>query len=205
VVGSGDGQDDDALNTIYALAATVSARNDYSSSHWRRVKEYAVALAEALNLEPPEIRKVETCALLHDIGKIGVSENILNKRGKLTAQEWKIIKEHPQVGTNIVSHARQLAPCLPGILHHHERYDGNGYPKGLKGEDIPLEARILGVADAFAAMTADRPYSEALPLEEALEEIRRGAGTQFDPYLVVVFLSIVKNHPVATKTEEKRR
>ena len=205
VVGSGDGQDDDALNTIYALAATVSARNDYSSSHWRRVKEYAVALAEALNLEPPEIRKVETCALLHDIGKIGVSENILNKRGKLTAQEWKIIKEHPQVGTNIVSHARQLAPCLPGILHHHERYDGNGYPEGLKGEDIPLEARILGVADAFAAMTADRPYSEALPLEEALEEIRRGAGTQFDPYLVVVFLSIVKNHPVATKTEEKRR
>ena len=203
VVSSGDGQDNDALNTIYALAATVSARNDYSSSHWRKVKEYAVALAEALNLEPLEIRKLETCALLHDIGKIGISEKILNKRGKLTTQEWKIIKEHPQVGANIVSHARQLAPCIPGILHHHERYDGNGYPEGLKGEDIPLEARILAVADAFAAMTADRPYSDALPLEGALEEVRRSAGAQFDPNLAEVFLSIVKNYPVAT--EEERR
>jgi len=204
VVSSGDVQDSDALNTIYALAATVSARNDYSSSHWRKVKEYTITLAEALNLEPPEIRKLETCALLHDIGKIGISDKILNKRGKLTAKEWKAIKGHPQVGANIVSHARQLAPCLPGILHHHERYDGNGYPEGLKGEDIPLEARILAVADAFAAMTSDRPYSNALPLEGALEEIRLGAGMQFDPNLVEVFLSIVKNYPGATTRETRR-
>jgi len=202
-VSSRDVQDSDALQTIYALAATVSARSDYSSSHWRKVKEYAVTLAEALNLEPLEIRKLETCALLHDIGKIGISETILNKRGKLTAQQWKIVKGHPQVGANIVSHARQLAPCLPGILHHHERYDGNGYPEGLKGEDIPLEGRILAVADAFAAMSADRPYSDALPREGALEEMRRGAGTQFDPNLVEVFLSIVQKHPVAIE-EEKR-
>jgi len=205
VVSSGDVQDSDALNTIYTLAVTVNARNDYSSNHWRKVKEYAISLAGALNLEPPEIKNLETCALLHDIGKISISDKILNKRGKLTAKEWEAIKGHPQVGANIASHAPQLAPCLPGILHHHERYNGTGYPEGLKGEDIPLEARILAVADAFAAMTSDRPYSDALPLEGALEEIRRGAGTQFDPNLVEVFLSTVKNYPGVTRRETRSK
>jgi len=191
----GSNKDNGALSTIYALAARVDARDHYTRSHSKKVNEYAVALAEALNLEPLKISNLSTCALLHDIGKIGISDEILNKRDKLTAEEWEAIKGHPQLGATIASHARQLAPCIAVILHHHERYDGNGYPKGLKGEDIPLEARILAVADAFAAMTSDRHHSEALPDEQALEEIKQGAGKQFDPNLVEVFLSIVKITP----------
>jgi len=199
IVSSGDIQDSEVLNTIHTLVATVDARDHYSRSHSKKVKEHAIALAQALNLEPPEISKLETCALLHDIGKIGISDKILNKRGKLTTEEWEAIKAHPQVGATIASHARQLAPCLAGILHHHEKYDGSGYPKGLKGEEIPLEARILAIADAFAAMTSARTYSDALPLEEAVEEIKRGAGKQFDPLMVEVFLSVIKTTPIMAK------
>ena len=205
MAGSVDIRDSEALSTIYALAATVDASDHYTFSHSKRVKEHAVALAEALKLEPPEISRLETCALLHDIGKIGISDRILNKRGKLTAEEWEAVKIHPQVGANIASRARQLAPCLAGILYHHERYDGSGYPKGLKGEDIPLEARILAIADVFAAMTSDRPYSDALAYEEALEEIKRGAGKQFDSHLVKVFLSAIKTTAPVTTTREKVR
>ena len=192
IVGGGNNKDSGALSTIFALAARVDARDHYTRSHSKKVNEYAVALAEALNLEPLKISNLSTCALLHDIGKIGISDEILNKRGKLTAEEWEAIKGHPQLGATIASQARQLAPCIAGILHHHESYDGSGYPKGLKGEDIPLEARILAIADAFAAMTSDRHHSEALPNKEALEEIKRGAGTQFDPDLAEVFLSITR-------------
>ena len=163
-----------------------------------------MALAEALNLEPLEISRLETCALLHDIGKINIGDEILNKWGKLTAEEWEAVKAHSQLGATIVSHAHQLAPCIACILHHHERYDGGGYPKGLKGEDIPLYARILAIADAFAAMTSTRPYAEALSKREALEEMKRGAGKQFDPKLVEVFLHTVKSTAAATKEKMKR-
>jgi len=156
-------------------------------------------------LEPPEISKLETCALLHDIGKIGISDKILNKQDKLTAEEWEIIKTHPQVGVNIVGHARQLDPYLAGILHHHERYDGSGYPKGLKGEEIPLEARILAIADAFAAMTSVRSYSSALPVEEALMEIKREAGKQFDPRLAEVFCSAIETTTTTSTSKSARR
>ena len=193
MIENGSTEDSEALSTIYALAATVDSRDHYTKSHSKKVSEYTVALAEALNLEPLEVSKLSTCAFLHDIGKIGINDEILNKRGKLTAEEWEAIKGHPELGATIASHARQLAPCLAGILHHHERYDGSGYPKGLKGEDIPLEARILAIADAFAAMTSDRVYCDALPHESALEEIKRGAGKQFDPRLAKIFLTIVKN------------
>jgi len=192
MVSSGDIQDSEALSTIFALAATVDARDHYTRSHSKKVNEYAVALAEALNMESLEINRLGTCALLHDIGKIGISDEILKKHGRLTDQEWEAIKTHPQLGAAIAGHSRQLAPYIPGILHHHEKYDGSGYPKGLKGEAIPLESRILAIADAFAAMNSDRLYSDALSYEEALEEIKRGAGTQFDPDLVEVFLSIAK-------------
>jgi diguanylate cyclase (GGDEF)-like protein/putative nucleotidyltransferase with HDIG domain len=193
-----DEQEDSTLSIIFSLAATVDAMDNYTLSHSKRVKELTIIIAEALNLQPLEIGKLETCALLHDIGKISISNKILNKRGKLTAQEWEAIKDHPQIGANIVSHARQLMPCIPGILHHHERYDGNGYPKGLKGEDIPLDARILAIADAFAAMTADRPYTYAISFEDALKEIRQGAGSQFDPYLVDVFLMVIRDYRSVT-------
>jgi len=204
-VSSGETEESEALSAIYALAATVDAKDHHYHSHVKWVKDYAVVLAEALKLEPSEISKLETCALLHDIGKISISEKILNKPDKLTAEEWEAVKAHPQVGVNIASHARQLAPCLAGILHHHERYDGGGYPKGLKGEEIPLEARILAVADAFTAMTSDRTYSRALSLEEALEEMKRGAGKQFDPHLVEVFCSAIETTPLTPTGERIRR
>ena len=177
-------KDGDTLSALFALAETVDAREHHSNSHCEKVREFAVLLATAIKLEPEEIHKLETGAKLHDIGKMSISEKILNKRAPLTSDEWELIKTHPQVGVTIVSRAAELAPCLSGILHHHERYDGTGYPIGLKGEEIPLEARILAIADAFGAMTTVRSYSNALPNEEAFEELKRGAGTQFDPNLV---------------------
>jgi len=184
-----------------ALAAAVDARDHYTGSHSKKVKEYAVALAEALGLESLEISQLETCSLLHDIGKVGISDDILNKRDKLTAREWEAIRVHPQAGANMVGRTHQLTPCIPIILYHHERYDGNGYPEGLKGEEIPLEARILAIADAFAAMTSERAYADGLPWDAAVEEIKRGAGKQFDPHLVEVFLSVIGTAPITTTGE----
>jgi len=190
--GFGNSADSEALSTIYALSATVDARDHYTRSHSKKVNTFACALAEALKLEPLEMTRLSTCALLHDIGKIGISDEILNKPGKLTAEEWETVKNHPQLGATIASHVRELAPCIPGIINHHEKWDGSGYPKGLKGKDIPLEARILAIADAMAAMTSERKYSDILPYEQALEEIKRGAGTQFDPDLAEIFLRLAK-------------
>jgi len=190
------------LSAIFALAETVDAKEHHTESHWKKVREQAVYLATAMELDEEEIRQLETSALLHDIGKISISEKILNKRDPLTAGEWEVIKTHPQVGVNIASRAPELAPCLPGILHHHERYDGTGYPIGLKGEEIPLEARILAIADAFAAMTTVRSYSEALSTEEALEELKRGAGTQFDPNLVEIFYAATQSTSQTPKDME---
>ncbi len=209
IVGGGNNEANEALNAVFALGAAVDGNNYYTSNHSKRVNTYAVALAEALKLKPQEVSSVATCALLHDIGKIGISDDILNKPGKLTAEEWEAIKVHSQLGATIASHAPQLTHCVPGILHHHERYDGSGYPEGLKGENIPLEARILAIVDAFTAMTSDQPYSEALSYDAALAEIKRGAGKQFDPKLAEVFLSTVKTTPVTTPSgngiENKRR
>ena len=146
----------ESLNTIYALAATIEARDAYTYGHSRKVRSYAVALAETLKLPVEKVVAISHAALLHDIGKIGIMDGILNKPGALTAEERELIKLHPQLSRNIVAHVPSLTPCLPAILHHHERWDGGGYPGGLKGEMIPLEARILGIADAFdAIMTRD--------------------------------------------------
>jgi len=193
-------QDKGAFSIIYALAAAVDAKDHYAHDHSQRVKEYAVALTKGLDLEPADIARMSICALLHDIGKIGISDEILNKAGELNAEEWKVIKSHPQLGADIVSHVPQLASCLLGILYHHEHHDGSGYPLGIKGEAIPLDARILGIVDAFAAMTSARPYRDALSYEEALGELKRGAGKQFDPNLVEAFISVAKTMPlVATQ------
>jgi len=193
-------QDKGAFSIIYALAAAVDAKDHYAHDHSQRVKEYAVALTKSLDLEPSDIARLSIAALLHDIGKIGISDEILNKASELSAEEWEVIKSHPQLGADIVSHVPQLASCMQGILYHHEHYDGTGYPLGLKGEAIPLDARILGVVDAFAAMTSARPYRDALPFEEALKELKKGAGKQFDPGLVETFISVAKTMPlVATQ------
>jgi len=179
-----------ALDIVYALSATVDAKDHYTYSHSRKVATYAVALAEAAGLNQDRVALANTAALLHDIGKIGVPDKILNKIGKLTAEEWEAFKSHSALGATIISYVPTLTPCLPIILHHHERYNGLGYPNRLKAEDIPLEARILAVADAFTAMTTARPYRGALSYKEAIEELKRGAGTQFDPNLVELFVPI---------------
>lgn len=181
-------QDRSAFNLICALAAAVDAKDHYAYKHSQKVREYAVALAKSLELAPADIARLSTSALLHDIGKIGISDEILNKAAKLTSEEWEVIRSHPQLGADIVSNVPELASCLAGILYHHEQYDGSGYPAGLKGEAIPLDARILGVVDAFAAMTSARPYRAAFSCEEAVEELKHGAGKQFDPNLVKVFI-----------------
>ncbi|HHE41282.1 MAG TPA: HD domain-containing protein, partial [Dehalococcoidia bacterium] len=153
---------------------------------------YAVVLAESLGLPSDEVSRISTSALLHDIGKIGVPDRILNKKGELDADEWEAIKSHPRLGANIVGNVPDLAPCVSAILYHHERWDGKGYPEGLQGKAIPLAARILSIADAFAAMASARPYRDALPDEEALQRLREGVGTQFDPDLVAVFAEEVE-------------
>ncbi len=180
------------LSAIYALVSTVEAKDPYTYGHSRKVNTYAVALAEGIGLSPEEVSRVSTAALLHDIGKIGVADKVLNKKGKLNSEDWEAIKSHPRLGATIVGNIPNLAPCVSTILHHHERWDGSGYPEGLKGEQISVEARILGIADAFEAMSAARPYRPALCGEKVLKELRRGAGSQFDPQLVEVFIGIIE-------------
>jgi HD-GYP domain-containing protein (c-di-GMP phosphodiesterase class II) len=138
------------------------------------------------------MRTIRAAGLLHDIGKVGVPDSILNKKVPLVDEEWKPIKAHPELGVEILRHVIDLVNCLPAIMHHHERYDGRGYPTGLKGDKIPEEARILAVADAYDAMISPRPYRERLSSEKALNELRRCAGTQFDPELVDIFCSIIR-------------
>jgi len=156
------------------------------------VNTYAVALAESLGLPSDEVSRISTSALLHDIGKIGIPDRILNKTGALDADEWEAIKSHPKLGANIVGNVPDLAPCVGNILYHHERWDGTGYPEGLRGKSIPLGARILAVADSFAAMASARPYRDALSDGEALHLLQEGAGTQFDAELVTVFVEEVE-------------
>jgi diguanylate cyclase (GGDEF)-like protein/putative nucleotidyltransferase with HDIG domain len=180
------------LGAVYALVSVVESRDPYVYGHSRKVNIYAVALAEAIGLSPDDVSKVSTAALLHDIGKIGVPDKVLNKKGKLNEKNWEEIKAHPRLGANIVSNIPNLVPCASSILHHHERWDGGGYPDGLKGEEIPIESRILAIADTFEAMTAVRPYRPAFSREEVIKELREGAGSKFDPNLVEVFVGLVE-------------
>ncbi|MCX6011739.1 MAG: diguanylate cyclase, partial [Chloroflexi bacterium] len=182
-----------ALSIIYALAATVDAKDHYTYGHSRKVSDYSVAMAEALDLPQDRIATIRAASLLHDIGKVGIPDSILSKEGPLTDEEWEPVKIHPKLGVEILRHIIDLVNCLPAILHHHEHYDGRGYPSGLKGDSIPLEGRILAIADAYDAMTSPRPYREQLPLQSALEELRRCAGTQFDPELVELFCTLIES------------
>ena len=189
------------LSAIYALASTVEAKDPYTYGHSRRVNAYAVALAEKIGLPPDQVSRVSTAALLHDIGKIGIPDKVLNKKGKLSKEDWEAIKAHPRLGATIVGNIPNLVPCVSSILHHHERWDGGGYPEGLKGEEISIEARILAIADSFEAMSSARPYRPALCSEKVMKELRRCAGSQFDPELVQVFIRIVEEgFPEKVKT-----
>jgi HD-GYP domain-containing protein (c-di-GMP phosphodiesterase class II) len=147
-------------------------------------------IAQQLNLSEAELQHIEHGALLHDIGKIGVPDHILYKPGPLTPEEWEVMKQHPVIGYKMCMKIEMLRPAAPIVLHHHERWDGRGYPYGLNGAEIPLGARIFAIADTLDAMTSDRPYRKALSFAQAREEIERCAGSQFDPELVRVFLEL---------------
>ncbi len=190
----------EVLSIIYALASTIEARDPYTYGHSRKVRYFAVALAESMGLPPDRVAVVSHAALLHDIGKIGIYDEVLNKAGKLNIEERELIKTHPELSRTIVGHVPGLTPCLPAIHQHHERWDGKGYPNGLKGEAISLEGRILAIADAYDAMTSNRPYRNALSVQEAVDELEHNAGLQFDPALVKSFVPIA----LATSLEQVR-
>lgn len=174
--------------TLEAFSETIEQKDAYTKGHCNRVRNISVALGKALRLSPERMAILEGGALLHDIGKIGISEEILNKKGKLTQMEFDIIRMHPISGERIINHIEMFQPYRPIIRSHHERMDGTGYPDGLKGEEIPFDVRIVSLADAFDAMTSNRAYRSALPTEIAVEEIKICSGTQFDPEIVEVFM-----------------
>ena len=179
------------LSIIRALVSALELKDSHTRGHSESVTRYAVALAKKLKLSPQEIESIEVAAILHDIGKIGIQESILNKPGKLNNEEWKEMKRHPEFSYKILKEVNFPWEIKPVIYAHHERYNGKGYPARLKGEKIPLGARILAVADTFAAMTSDRAYRKGLSKEVAIEELKRVAGTQLDPELVKVFVEML--------------
>jgi putative nucleotidyltransferase with HDIG domain len=179
------------LETLVTLAETVDLRDPYTAGHSQRVAAYSRRLALALRVAPEDVAKIENGALLHDIGKIGVPDAVLFKNGPLDRRERHLIEHHPVLGAKIIArvpHADEITPC---VLHHHERVDGSGYPDGLIGDAIPLGARIIAVADAFDAMTTDRPYRRALGADEAVVRLMQGMGTQFDSRCVAAFRTLV--------------
>jgi response regulator RpfG family c-di-GMP phosphodiesterase len=178
-----------------ALLAALVARDGYTGEHSRAVVEQAVAVARRMGLTEEEVSDVEQVALLHDIGKIGVGDAMLNKPGPLTDPEWELMRMHPVIGEEIVASTKGLAHLAPAIRAEHERWDGKGYPDGLKGEEIPLASRIILVCDTFHAMTSDRPYRKALDATVALEALEKNAGTQFCPRTVGAFVGMFDKNP----------
>ena len=175
------------FNTVTSLANAIDAKSAWTKGHSERVMHIAAGIAKEMGLDEAMIERVRLGGLLHDIGKIGIIEALLEKPEMLSEDEFPPMRLHPEKGVAILAPISQLRVVLPGILHHHERYDGTGYPKGLKGEDIPLEARIITVADSFDAMVADRPYRKGFSTTEALAELHNCSGTQFDPKVVECF------------------
>lgn len=181
------GQTQDAM---IAMADAIDARDPYTAQHSQRVTEIAVRIAEAHGLRAQEIDRIELAARVHDLGKIGISDAILNKPGRLEDHEWELMKAHPVIGEQLLKPYRQFRHESQIVRSHHERWDGRGYPDGLRGHEMPIGARIIAVADAYDAMTSDRPYRKALSHEVAVDEIRKGALSQFDPQVVASFLHV---------------
>ncbi len=192
------------LATMKSLAMVVEAKDEATRGHLERTQAYGLALARAVD---PDLATEELGFgfFLHDIGKVGVPEHVLRKPGPLTAEEWEVMRTHPVLGAQIVAPITFLDGAERLVRHHHERFDGTGYPDGLRAEEIPLAARVFAVADAFDAMTSDRPYRPAMSLERALEEIVEGAGTQFDPEVVRVFIDLVEDEPPAIAADALAR
>lgn len=182
------------LESIQTLRYTVEAKDTYTRGHSDRVSEISVLIGKKMNLSEADLKTLQIGGIFHDIGKIGVPDSILLKEAKLTDDEYSEIKNHPSIGAHILSTASIFRDIIPIVKHHHEKYDGNGYPGRLKGEEIPYLARITAIADSFDAMTSRRTYRDALPLETVIAEFERCKGTQFDPELTDAFLDILKNH-----------
>ena len=182
------------LESIETLRYTVEAKDTYTRGHSDRVSAFSVLIGKHINLSENDLRTLKIGGLFHDIGKIGVPDSILLKDTKLTDDEYSEIKNHPSIGAHILSTASIFKDMIPIVKHHHEKYDGTGYPGRLKGEDIPYLARITAIADSFDAMTSRRTYRDSLPLETVINEFERCKGTQFDSKLTDVFLDILRNH-----------
>ncbi len=179
------------MEMVTSLAGAIDAKDPYTKGHSTSVSRYAEALARAVNLPEHEVERIKVGALLHDVGKIGIPENVLKKPGKLDNDEWEIMKQHPTIGAEkVLAPNEALRDLIPIVKYHHERLDGKGYPEGLKGNEIPLAARIVSVADAYHALVSDRPYRKGMPIEKACAILKEGAGIQWDADLVRQFISI---------------
>ena len=197
------------IGTLHALTSAIDAKDSYTHGHSERVAFMSRMLAEEAGLDPQLVERTYVAGLLHDVGKIGVPESVLCKPGRLTTSEFTQIKLHPEIGAKILSDIRQMKDLIPGVLCHHERWDGKGYPSKLAGDDIPIMGRVIGLADAFDAMSSNRTYRKAMDINEVLEEIKRCSGEQFDPHLVDVlvkmdfepFLELISKH----QTERTQR
>ncbi len=180
------------VESILAFAKTIELKDHYTGEHVESTVHYATEIAKELAFGREEIELIKQAAMLHDLGKIGISENILLKKGKLSKKEFNEIKKHPQIGADIIRPIQFLHGLIPFIFYHHERWDGKGYPSGIKGEDIPVGARIIAIADVYQALTSDRPYHKAFSKKQAIEIIKKASGTQFDPHIANIFLKIIK-------------
>ena len=183
------------FETIMAFSEALEARDQYTAGHSRRVMEYSKSIGQHMKLHKQDIEDLRRSALLHDIGKIGIPDIVLQKQTKLTDVEYTVIKSHTETGATILKHIKSLKHLVPAVYHHHERFDGDGYPQGVKGKDIPLHARIIAIADTFDAMTSNRPYRKALSFRTALSELERNKGIQFDPDITEIFLEILQKTP----------
>jgi putative nucleotidyltransferase with HDIG domain len=181
------------FSTVKALARAIEVKDPFTYGHSEQVTEYALAIARRMEVSEAEMQSIKYAAALHDIGKIGIARKILDKPGALSEEEFVNVKTHSELGDSIIEPVAFLKAPRSIIMHHHERYDGKGYPDGLAGEEIPLGARILAVADSFEAMMSDRPYRKALPAEDAVKELEANAGTQFDPTVVQAFIEVLKD------------
>jgi HD-GYP domain-containing protein (c-di-GMP phosphodiesterase class II) len=195
------------LGTVKALAAAIDGKDPYTRGHSERVSRFSVATAQALGLSEGDIEKIRVSALLHDVGKIGIDDRVLKKPSALTDEEFEIMKSHPQKGFKIMSQIPAMRDFLPGMYMHHEMINGEGYPQGLHGDQIPMQARIVSVADTFDAMTTERPYQRAMELEAALTRLKSFVGTRYDARVVAAFVAACeagKIRPGATRVIRKQ-
>ena len=189
--------------TAEALAETIEKRDHYTGGHTRRVMNYCIMIGESIGLSKKDIENLRLAAILHDVGKIGVSDDVLLKKGRLNRDEFEKMILHPRYGAEILGHIRHLKDVIPGVRGHHERIDGKGYPDNLKNDDIPVIAKIIAVADTFDAITSDRPYRDALSPENALKELKMNSGIQFDEVIVDTFIKLYQEHKLTVASSGK--